>query len=260
MKDSPHLLTGVKAQGAGNDFLFVRCDDPSEVPTPEIIRRACSRRRGIGADGLVTYSVTHDDAIHARMFNCDGTEIRLCINASRCIPLVLDSSSLTLLVGSGRLTLERLDDHLVRTTLSLPRGTSIREQARRPAGRTHLVTGFGDPHLVVLCSEPPGLSFHAEALKLRREFDANVHMVSGEGLVHIRSFERGIEGEVEACGSGCIAAALTLRRSTPTEFRTRGGDLLEVEISHELLAAHVMGPAEVIGNFTFFVGTLAICR
>ncbi len=227
-----------KMTGSGNDFVFFdgRVVPSSFVTEPEVIQAICNRHNGIGADGLVVLEPGDDrrlgstgedlsDRVTARIlyFNSDGSPADLCGNATLC------STALSVELGMGHADGVGLSTPSGRIAgrvvggipeISLPPVREVNGAAAIDliAGETRV--GFaiaGIPHLVVLCDDAdavrvdvrgPALRWHPAA----GETGANVNWVSRrpDGRWRYRTFERGVEGETQACGTGAVATAVLL--------------------------------------------------
>jgi diaminopimelate epimerase len=237
-----------KMHGAANDFVVL---DQAPPPAPRdgaVSAELCDRRRGVGADGALWMERLADDPVGAvfrmHFYNGDGSRARMCFNGARCCALRAvdlgwadpehsfhtDYGLLQARVDPGRVTLRFPPPEASRGTVDLPAGA--------PSVRGYPVV-TGDPHLVIDLEEAvfASLDFEAAARPLRWWNDvlpegANVHMVHrAPDAWRIRSFERGVEGETWACGSGCIATVLALggEPGRAVTLRTHGGDRIEVE-------------------------------
>lgn len=238
MTDQPRTasLSGLpftKMTGSGNDFVFF---DGRSVPlelvtSPEAIRRICNRHNGIGADGVVVLEPATESAdVVVHYFNSDGTPADLCGNATLC------STSLAAELGIAARGLAEFGHMrlttgagLISSRISHDRGVSLPEIDFQPVTDIRadvpieLVSGesrigfatAGIPHLIVLCDDAeqvevagrgPALRWHAY---LGRG-GANVNWVSRlpDGRWRYRTFERGVEGETLACGTGAVATAI----------------------------------------------------
>lgn len=223
----------VKMSGSGNDFLFfdARLVPAGELDRPERIRALCARGTGVGADGVVFLerSPTADFAI--RYFNADGSLASLCGNASLCSTRLAAelgaaaAEAMAFETGAGRMSgrIRATDGQpeidlgpLARLTPDLP-GVELANGERRVG---YAVAGV--PHLVILCDDVdaadvagrgPGLRSHravgAEGANVNW-VSASKGMPSEEGRWRIRTFERGVEGETLACGTGAVASAAVL--------------------------------------------------
>lgn len=239
--------------GSGNDFVLFdgRSVDGTLVTQPEAIRAICNRHNGIGADGLVVLEpVALGADARIRYFNSDGTAADLCGNATLC------STALTALLGLGDPAGMRLitDAGLIASRLG-PHGPEIDVAPVRdvrdvvpielaPGERRIGFAVAGVPHLVVLVNEVRAVDVEGRGAVLRRHVavgpgGANVNFASQdmEGRWHYRTYERGVEGETLACGTGSIATAILLERwalaSSPTTIWTRSEKPLTVSVRRE---------------------------
>ncbi len=255
-----------KWHGAGNDFLVV---DGRGAAAPQDwsawARAACDRRRGVGADGLLVLEPDADLDFRMHYRNADGGEADMCGNGGR----VLAAFAVGLGLGEGgRLRFRSVwGAHVARVepsgpghfdvALSLPDVPApTRLAVDAPWGRALAVrVACGVPHLVVPVGETPARDIEAVdvagwAPALRRlpelgPAGANVDFVELDagGTLLLRTFERGVEGETLACGTGATATAAAATGlgwgKPPWRVRTRSGDLLEV--------AFELGPGTLTG-------------
>jgi diaminopimelate epimerase len=261
-----------KMSGSGNDFLFfdARVDPPGDLSTPHVIDQVCARATGVGADGVVF--IQHDDveAFRIRYFNRDGSLAELCGNASLC------SARLATELGIGNRTGFRFatDAGVISARfitdepeIDLQPVRGLRPDAGLALEPGEVRIGFADtgvPHLVVLVDNVERVNVAARGRELR--FDdslpdgANVNFVAkAEGeLWRMRTYERGVEGETLACGTGTVAAAVLLESwalSGPqTKLRSRSGRVLTATVSHSgsEIKPSLQGEARVV-----FTGELA---
>lgn len=232
-----------RVSGGGNDFLALI--EPAAVPGPEEIRAWCARGLSLGADGLFVLS-RGDGRVRMDYFNSDGHAADLCLNGTRCAArlafhLGWATEETAVETGAGLLPARRLDE--TRVAVELPSvGQPPREVTLQDGDR--LWEGFlvlaGVPHFVLPTADDLAQAPMAEAPRLRRHpvfgaAGANVDFVRYTDHHHleIRSYERGVEAETLACGTGVMAAVvvgLLIRRSTlPVAALTRGGFELTVE-------------------------------
>ncbi|WP_337170696.1 diaminopimelate epimerase [Gemmatimonas aurantiaca] len=227
-------LPFVKMTGSGNDFVFFDGRSvPIELVTqPEAIKSICNRYNGIGADGIVVLEPLSGDAdVHIHYYNSDGTAADLCGNATLCstalsVELGLaQASGMRLSTGAGLIN-SRLE-HL--PAIALQPVTDIRPDMpidlaavgdAATGSRAGSRIGFavaGIPHLVILCEDADAIDVAGLGPALRRHpasgpAGANVNWVSArpDGSWRYRTFERGVEGETLACGTGAVATAVLL--------------------------------------------------
>ncbi|GAC1658795.1 MAG: diaminopimelate epimerase [Gemmatimonadaceae bacterium] len=235
-----------KMTGSGNDFVFLdaRGAPIEAIPTGEAIRQWCARGTGIGADGVVV--LTAADGAGARMlyFNSDGSRAALCGNAALCTTRLLaelgaDPKDISFHTDAGLIRARmvegepEIDLHPVgRVQPKAPIGLAAGEER----------IGFavaGVPHLAVLLgaeSDEPDVLGRGRQLRNDPSLTegANVNFLrplDGE-VWGIRTYERGVEGETLACGTGVVASAALLTAwglgHGPIVFRTRSGRSLTV--------------------------------
>ncbi len=207
-----------KYQGAGNDFIVIDARNLSEFRlTVEQISRMCHRRFGIGADGLMILT-KEDRELDFEMlyYNSDGKEGSMCGNGGRCIVRFADDLG----IGGTQKSFRAIDG--VHTGRVLSSGEV--EITMGDIERIHEVAegwfvDSGSPHLIIEAE-----AFNVEgARRLRQRYDANVNFISVlDDRLTIRTYERGVEGETWACGTGAVAAAVVAGRNV---VEARGGIL-----------------------------------
>lgn len=235
-----------KYTGAGNDFVIVE-PDRSPVSDPEALaRRICPRSTGVGVDGLVLVRPVDAGLVRIRFFNPDGSEFSTCGNGTRCAARytvdagLVEGPEFALRTDAGDVE-ARVEGERVVLRYSLD--ARVERELEVDAGGTRAggwLVQIGTPHFVVPLGTLPEEGFEDAARPLRHHPDfpegANVDFVApreGGGFA-IRTFERGVEGETRACGSGAMAAALVLHRlgraGRSVALRTRDGALLGIEL------------------------------
>lgn len=274
------MIPFTKMHGIGNDFVLLDGlrHPVEERALPDLARRMCDRRFGIGGDGLILLVAGSSRRFRMRMFNPDGTESEMCGNGIRCFVRFLrqkghtDEPVVSVETGAGVLTLEETPDGLVRVDMGparLGRGEipvlgdpedRFVEQPVEACGRTFAGTAvsMGNPHLVVFVEDVQAVPLEewGPALETHGLFPrkTNVHFVqvaARDRLIQ-RTWERGA-GATLACGTGAcactVAAALTGRADRSATVRLPGGELrIEwLEDGRVLMT----GPAETVfeGNW-----------
>jgi diaminopimelate epimerase len=245
------MIPYFKTSGAGNDFLAL--PEPERAPAVDEIRAWCRRGLSLGADGVFVLRRRPGPpgscaAVTMDYFNADGGGADLCLNGTRCAARVAfhlgwAGGEVEVVTGIGPVLARGLADG--RISLELPPPSAPRERRVEAAGRG--VLGFrvdvGVPHFVVpwdggLAAAP--LAELAPPLRRHPAFGAagaNVDLVrfpSRDGF-ELRTWERGVEGETLACGTGVLAAAavgLALGRlALPATARTAGGFPMTVAVA-----------------------------
>ncbi len=215
-----------KMTGSGNDFVFF---DGREVPvdilsSPEIISAICNRHNGIGADGLVILETGMPTAdVRILYFNSDGSQADLCGNATLCATVLCAALDLSKPAGMRLATAAGIISSRVDSDapeIDLPPIVDIRPSLSIPLEESETRIGFahaGVPHIVVLCEDAENIDIAARGPALRNHSavgpaGANVNWVSAlpAGRWRYRTFERGVEGETLACGTGAVATATLL--------------------------------------------------
>lgn len=235
-----------KMNGAGNDFVMVDNRDGTLALTDAQIARLCDRHRGVGADGLLAVEKAQAGADwRMRYYNADGAEAEMCGNGARCFARFVrkiapsDAGAITFETPAGRIS-ARFEGDEVALGMSEP-GPFNDGVALDAAGTplTVYAINTGVPHAVVLVDDLDGTDVRrlGAALRHHHHFQprgTNVNFVRqlGPQDLAIRTYERGVEDETLACGTGVVASALTLATLTgaasPVRVRVRGGDTLTV--------------------------------
>jgi diaminopimelate epimerase len=261
-----------KMSGAGNDFIVVddRSGEFSRLE-PETIRKLCGRQNGVGADGLILIGPDSRADFFMTYYNRDGHEAELCANGARCSVLFahsLDPQKSEFVFRSragdhrGKLAGGR-EAELVEIELPPPCDIAL-DQELEIDGTTfaydYIVVGV--PHIVILREDGlDDLDVVSIGRRLRRHerfaprgTNVNFVRVYSRHSLALRTYERGVEEETLACGTGSSASAVvtTLRGRTtpPVECRTRGGDVLTVSFAHEgtseaVRTLRLLGPAVI---------------
>lgn len=235
-----------KMNGAGNDFVVIDNRDLRLELTRGLIALLCHRQRGVGADGLLAVEPAEKGAdFKFRYYNADGGEAEMCGNGARCFGkytarlLGEDTSHVTFETIAGTLNAEILGDN-VRIAMSDPfdleMDTTVTvEGLEQPV---HSVN-TGVPHAVVFVDDLENLDVvrHGAALRYHDHFspngtNANFAQITGDSHIAIRTYERGVEGETLACGTGMTACALIHNLLTgapsPVKVDVAGGETLEI--------------------------------
>lgn len=244
----------LKLSGAGNDFVVI---DNRELIVPEEGRGAvfqgwCRRGLGIGADGVLL--VEHAEvgsAAHFRMryYNADGGEAETCGNGSRCIARFAFEKGIapkemvfqTLAGDYGATVLESGDVNL---RMSDAAGLELDRQRVILGGRELAVdfVNTGVPHAVIFVEDLAGAPVLEVGRKLRHDeafapagTNVNFVKINGDGEIAVRTYERGVEDETLACGTGCIASSIvaSIRGNVtlPMTVVTASGEKLKIGFS-----------------------------
>ena len=232
-------LTFGKYEGAGNDFVIIDNRGLGIDPAPEWVAAVCDRRFGIGADGLMLLENDPSESFRMRYFNSDGPEATMCGNGGRCIVLFAAHAGL---LADGRISFAAMDGRHTATLLSRTDDGAVVSLGMRDASLPErLLEGWfvdtGSPHFVRFGEGIDTMDVFAEGRRLRAlpEFvsrgGSNFNFVEPDGdAFRVRTYERGVEDETLACGTGAVAVAVTaaaVLRPDSSRFRihARGGEL-----------------------------------
>ena len=258
----------VKYEGTGNDFVIIDNRTLAFNPTPDVVAAVCDRRFGVGADGLMLLRNNDMNDFTMRYFNSDGTEATMCGNGGRCISLF----AVHLGIGNPDNLLFTASDGLHSARLTERRGDSgdIALGMIDCAEPQHFDDGWyvdtGVPHCVVFVADVDAVDVLGDGRRIRysSQFESFggvnvdfVQVVDGHSL-KIRTYERGVEDETFACGTGAVASAVvTSRVYQPLveqfDVVVRGGQL-QVMFRHDgTHYRHVVlaGPARRVFSGTF---------
>ena len=275
-------LKFTKMAGAGNDFVvFDNRDGQAPEERTAFVRRVCARRLGVGADGALFVERSDTADFKMRYYNADGGEAEMCGNGGRCISRYaylygIAGEKMVFETIAGRYRAEIVGEH-VRLEMIPPK--DVRLQFEINVDGKELTVNFihtGVPHVVLFANRIDDIDVRELGRKIREHekfapagTNANFVQVVDPGRIKIRTYERGVEDETLACGTGTVAAslagALLNRLRSPVEAVTKSGLILTVHFDlqgsalkgsspegQQFTEVFLEGNAEVI-----FEGTLA---
>ncbi len=243
-----------KYQGAGNDFIMIDNREQSfDKKNTQFIEHLCNRRFGIGADGLITLenSKKHDFKMH--YFNADGKESTMCGNGGRCI--VAFAKKLNII--QDKATFNAIDGvhhaEVIRNLINL----QMIDVEFVLEKKDFLFLNTGSPHHVTFKEDIDNINVKEEGRKIRYgkpyfKEGTNVNFVEqiDENIFKVRTYERGVEDETLACGTGVTAVAIAAYQSNKTKsnhlYLQTQGDMLEVSFNKDENGYHqvfLKGPA-----------------
>jgi diaminopimelate epimerase len=261
------LLEFSKMNGAGNDFVFVDNRTQKIKLSRDQIVRICHRQRGVGADGLILWipSASGKADWAWDFYNNDGSEAEMCGNGARCFArfvqkLTGSNNSFTFETGAGIIAAAFTGDR-VTVSLTAPKNLSLDQQVALSVG-TQAVHSLntGVPHAVLFVPDADKAMVQQLGEEIRRHSHfapkgTNVNFVQklGPGSIRVRTYERGVEGETLACGTGLTASALISAKlhqfSSPVKVQVQGGDQLEVSFKQnngDFSDVRLTGPADFV--------------
>ncbi|PIQ82547.1 MAG: diaminopimelate epimerase [Candidatus Omnitrophica bacterium CG11_big_fil_rev_8_21_14_0_20_64_10] len=237
----------LKVVGSGNDFiLFDARKQPVTNPTAaRWARRWCDRHRGVGADGLLLVLPSRKGLAKMRIFNADGSAAEMCGNGLRCVAWYLHTTNrgarnFRVETDAGLMGAQITGNEKIR--IHFPEPSRLRLRQKLTVRNTELVVhsvNTGVPHAIVLVPNlnrsnlmavAPGIRFH-RAFGARGTNVDFVQVLSPKRIA-IRTYERGVEGETLACGTGAVASAAIAtalkRTQPPVQVKTASGETLTV--------------------------------
>jgi len=240
-----------KMSGCGNDFILLDNRD-GKVPDEkmgQMVKRACRRRESVGADGFifVTESERHDFAW--RFFNADGGEAEMCGNGGRCVArfahlMGIAGKKMTFETLVGPVSAEVMG-RMVKVLMPDPSDLRIDvDLPHEPGWMSVDYINTGVPHIVVQIKElrehpvvEQGRDIRYHGMFSPEGTNANFIKVISSDSLEIRTYERGVEDETLACGTGSIASALVASARgmahSPVKVKTKGGELLQIHFGKD---------------------------
>ncbi|MBI5418788.1 MAG: diaminopimelate epimerase [Deltaproteobacteria bacterium] len=239
-----------KLNGSGNDFLVVdnRRGILRGVDLPALVGKVCDRSRSIGADGMIFIEKSRRADFRWQFYNADGSRAEMCGNGGRCaaryaverriarrkLAFETDAGLIRAEVSGRRVKLQMVPPHGLALSKTLTLGG-------RKIAYSFLNTGV--PHAVLFVPDLSKIDLPGTGRRIRthRAFaprGTNVNFVKvKDGTVWVRTYERGVEGETLACGTGAVACGILSAVHgyvrPPVSVRTRGGEVLTIHFDLE---------------------------
>jgi diaminopimelate epimerase len=268
-----NMLRFTKMNGAGNDFVMIDNRAGDVRLEPKQIVHICDRHQGVGADGILLLEKGSNGAdFRMRYYNRDGGEAEMCGNGARCFARFANKvagapAKISFQTPAGLIRGE-LDGELVTLQMSEPKDLRLDVDLVANGAKEHVhFINSGVPHVVVPVSKVDDVDVkrRGQALRSHEKFSpagANVNFIEKRGLkkILVRTYERGVEDETLACGTGVVASALifgaTEKVDGPIGVVVRSGSELSVDfkrVGDGFSNVTLTGPAEFA-----FEGTIEI--
>ena len=210
-----HYVNFSKFHGAGNDFIMINAIKNEIVLSEELIFKMCDRRTGIGADGLIILMHSDNHDFRMRYYNCDGKESTFCGNGGRCIAAFAHQQGII----KNEATYEAVDGiHKAKVTETSPNEylveLTMRDILSYKLDDNSLLIDTGSPNYVKKVMNLDSMDVNAEGAKIRYDKDISTDgvnvdfLLNDNGNIRIRTYERGVENETLACGTGVTASAM----------------------------------------------------
>ena len=249
-KDLPIPFT--KMSGTGNDFIVIDHRQPfiAEGLQSEFARRICRRRFSAGADGLILIENSDTADFQWQFYNGDGSRAEMCGNGARCAARFayvnkIAPATMRFQTTAGEIEAQILDQSGETVKIRLTAPEDLRLQIPLAIGGSEQVLHFintGVPHTVLLVGDASavpvadwGRTIRFHELFQPAGTNANFVQVHDSGSIKVRTYERGVEDETMACGTGAVASALITalldRAKPPVSVITSGGEQLTIHFS-----------------------------
>lgn len=260
-------LCFTKMNGAGNDFVMLDNRDLKLRLTTAQVVRLCDRHRGVGADGIILAQPCASGKADFSwgFFNSDGSEAEMCGNGARCFARYVQKLGwqrpvVTVETLAGVIRAE-YHGELVKLGMSAPHSGRLRETVQTTQGALEVSSiNTGVPHAILFVEDADKAMVGPVGRELRfhdhfKPKGTNVNFVQPleAHSIRVRTYERGVEGETLACGTGVCASAiissLAGKAQPPVKVRVQGGDTLEVDfkiVGNEVRDVTLKGPADFV--------------
>jgi diaminopimelate epimerase len=266
-----------KMNGSGNDFIVI--DNREKIvenigfKTEEFVKRICKRGLSIGADGVILIENTDEAGCDFawRFYNSDGSQASMCGNGSRCavrfayLKGIINDTKTVFLTGAGKIYGEIVGINTVKVQLTKPTDY----KTINLDNQTMYFINTGVPHLVIFVDDLESVDVAGLGAKYRYHeafapAGTNVNFVNilDNSTIAIRTYERGVEAETLACGTGATASGLISglikNIQTPVDVQTRSGKILKIYF--QIKNAQSSEPIDIVflegDSMLSFVGTM----
>ena len=240
------MIEFYKMSGSGNDFIIIDNRDLSlnvgDLPT--FVRRVCARKISVGADGLFLIEPSKTVDFKWQFFNSDGSVAEMCGNGSRCVARYaylkgIAGKEMSFETIAGIISAE-VNDDIVKVKLTHP--SAVEAGIKIDAdGQKFILDSIdtGVPHAVVFVDDLDNCDVYNNGRKIRyhknfapRGTNADFASVINRHKIRVRTYERGVEDETLACGTGMVAAVLTAAQrglvESPVDVLVQSGETLRI--------------------------------
>mgnify|MGYP005838794135 CR=1 FL=1 len=259
-----------KMSGAGNDFIMIDNRTEKRVFSEAQIAKWCMRGTGVGADGLILLEASNDCDFSMHYYNADGKRGTMCGNGGRCATrfashVGIKKTQFTFEANGEIYRSEILPDGQVKLHMTPPK--AFRDKFIVEGYEAYFID-TGSPHAVVYVTDLERFDVFSEGKKIRSSVmnfpkGANVNFldVIAPDSIRIRTFERGVENETLACGTGCVAAAVVSYRLGKINAKTvtlqvQSGERVQVAFDAEFQDVCLIGSAETVFEGRIEIKTL----
>ncbi|MEK6654224.1 MAG: diaminopimelate epimerase [Thermodesulfobacteriota bacterium] len=240
------MIEFYKMSGSGNDFILIDNRDGSlDVgDVVAFVKKVCERKVSVGADGLILVERSNKVDFRWRFFNADGSEVEMCGNGGRCAARFaflkgIAGEKVSFETVAGIIDAE-VRGTVVKLRLTDPRDLVMDDQIRikKETLFVHSIN-TGVPHVVHFIRDPDDFAVFdtGRAIRYHEHYqpagtNANFVAVDDQHTLRVRTYERGVEDETLACGTGSVAAALIAAKTgfvdSPVDVRVKSGERLTI--------------------------------
>lgn len=235
-----------KMSGSGNDFIIIdnRNRVVDENNLQDFIAKVCRRKMSVGADGFILVEKSENVDFKWRFFNTDGSSAEMCGNGARCaarfaylnrisgseVSFETDAGIVSAQVKNDWVKIKMPDPIDFKTDYNLELGNGVMQVCSVNTGVPHVVITVGDIDDVEVVKIGREIRYHDSYAPAGT--NVNFTCAGNDNTISIRTYERGVEDETLACGTGSIAAAIVMhyksKRKSPVKVITRGGGCLYI--------------------------------
>lgn len=261
------MIEFYKLSGSGNDFIFIdNMDGALQVgDLASFAKTLCERKVSVGADGLIVLEPSATVDFRWRFFNADGSEAEMCGNGGRCAARFAFFKG----IAGERMSFETIagiidaevNGDVAKIHLTSPHSLVTDDQIK--AGGSNIAVhsiNTGVPHVVHFIENIEQFDVFNIGREIRRHehyfpagANANFVFVVDDHTLRVRTYERGVEDETLACGTGCVASALIAARKgfvqSPVDVHVKSGEILKIyfkQTSNGFTDVYLEGKATVV--------------
>jgi diaminopimelate epimerase len=235
----------VKFQASGNDFILIDQRREKVFNYRQFAKKICHRKFGIGADGLLVIEKSRSTDFKMRIFNSDGSEAAMCGNGARCAAKWFGKKHINFETKAGIIEGSLVGKDSLKIKMTKPFGLKLDINVNVfGRGIKVSIIDTGVPHAVIFVDSLDDMNIDeiGREVRFHEQFapmgvNVNFAQVVDKGLISIRTYERGVEGETLACGTGTVASAIIFAvksdLSVPVKVRTKSNELTRVYLERD---------------------------
>ncbi len=257
-----------KMSGNGNDFIIFDNRNGqynSLYENKDFIIKICKRGLSVGADGVIFVENSERADFKWQFFNSDGSTAEMCGNGARCVAKYtflerIVGKTMTFETLSGIINAEIMDNDEVKTMLTTPHSLELNKKVTVDNKEYDIHSiNTGVPHGVIVCNDVSNIDVYnlGKSIRYNKDFaingtNVNFIEVTGENSLNIRTYERGVENETLACGTGCAASAIVAIKlglvKNPVSLLTYSKKILTVYYDNNVIYLQGEGRRVYIAN------------